>query len=363
MAIKNLRLERPSIILQVMIWLAMFLSPLTFLDMDDHFSWGHYIVSCIIPLSLFIVFYANYLWITKYLLKGDKRRYFIINAILIVLLTFGIHEWFNYSRDFLGKPDKKEWERPRMPENFKNERMFFMMLRDIFNLSLAAGVATAITFSLRWQDAEMARKEAETAKSEAELKNLRNQVNPHFLLNTLNNIYALTAFDSTKAQNAIMELSKMMRHVLYDNQQPFVNLKSEIEFLHNYINLMKIRMTDDIEVAEEIHIPEPCAIQVAPLIFMSLVENAFKHGISSAGKSFIHVVIGADNEKIECCIENSNNPKTQSDRSGHGIGLEQVQKRLDMSYPDKYTWEKGVTEDGNNYISKITIYDTKLCNN
>lgn len=103
------------------------------------------------------------------------------------------------------------------------------------------GLSVAIRMSLRWSATELERREAVKSRTEAELKNLRNQLNPHFLLNTLNNIYALTAFDTEKAQQAIQELSKLLRYVLYDNQETFVPLTKEVEFIRNYIELMRIR--------------------------------------------------------------------------------------------------------------------------
>ena len=172
--------------------------------------------------------------------------------------------------------------------------------------------------------------------------NLRNQINPHFLLNTLNNIYALTAFDTTKAQNAIQELSKMLRHILYDYQQPTVPLKDEAEFLENYVKLMKIRLPQSVEVRSEFNI-QNAQQSVAPMIFISLVENAFKHGVSTTEPSFVHINISDDNDTIVCNIKNSNFPKPASDDSGHGIGLKQVLRRLELAYPDNYTWENGKT--------------------
>jgi LytS/YehU family sensor histidine kinase len=150
--------------------------------------------------------------------------------------------------------------------------------------------------------------------------------------------------------------------MLYDNQQKLTNLKNETNFIHNYINLMKIRLTPNIKVEEHINIPEPCTIQIAPLIFISLIENAFKHGISPTEPSFINVRIDANNERIICDIKNSNFPKNEQDRSGHGIGLEQVQKRLNLSYPGKYEWKNNIDKQENIYQSTIIIYDTKLCN-
>ena len=119
--------------------------------------------------------------------------------------------------------------------------LFF--LRDMLSLVFTIGLSAAIRMSARWTQNEAARKEAEP-----ELKNLRNQLNPHFLLNTLNNIYALIAFDSDKAQQAVQELSKLLRYVLYDNQQTYVPLCKEVDFIRNYIELMRIRLSANVQM-------------------------------------------------------------------------------------------------------------------
>ena len=104
-------------------------------------------------------------------------------------------------------------------------------------------------------------------------------------------------------------------------------------------------------------------VRVAPLIFISLVENAFKHGVSPTEPSFISISMASDGDKIECEIKNSNHPKNSSDKSGHGIGLEQVARRLDLAYAGRYEWLRGVDNQNNVYFSKIIIYDTDLRDN
>ena len=206
----------------------------------------------------------------------------------------------------------------------------------------------------KWATAEQKLRESEAAKTEAELKNLRSQINPHFLLNTLNNIYALTAIDQTKAQEAIQQLSKLLRHMLYDNQEPFVALQDEILFLENYVSLMKIRLSQEVDVTFVKNVRDPYQ-KVAPLLFISLVENAFKHGISPTEHSFVHLTMMEDGTRLCVTIENSYHPKNKQDRSGHGIGLKQVQRRLELAYPGRYDWQKGVSEDNKTYTSQITI--------
>lgn len=349
------------------VWLVIILSPLMVFGRGDKFDIGRLIPMCSCTAFMIAVFYIMYLHVTpKYLIGGDKRRFWFYASVLVVGAGLLLHLWLYSSQKVFSAP--KTAAKPFHKPSIYME-MFFI-LRNIFNMGATAAVATMSVLSAKWyaseaarKDAEMAMKDAQMARADAELKNLRNQINPHFLLNTLNNIYALTAFNQEKAQKAIMELSGMLRHILYDNQQKYVCLNDEVAFIQSYINLMKIRLSASTEIKVNVDIPESSNIQVAPLIFISLIENAFKHGIAATGKSFIYVNIEADKDKITCSIENSNHPKQDTDRSGHGIGLEQVTKRLELSYPGCYSWEKGLKENNTIYFSKIIIYDTKLRNN
>ena len=146
-----------------------------------------------------------------------------------------------------------------------------------------------------------------------------------------------------------------MRHILYENEQSEISIKDEIEFISNYISLMQLRVTNNVKVNFVTNIQEGCNAMIAPMIFISLVENAFKHGISPTKTSFIDISVTADNDTINCNIINSNFPKYADDKSGHGIGLKQVAKRLELAYSGRYKWVKGVSEDGMTYYSKIEI--------
>ena len=214
---------------------------------------------------------------------------------------------------------------------------FMFLFRDILMQILCIIVAVTTRMSKQYRQSEQALQIAEYDRKETELKNLRNQINPHFLLNTLNNIYALIQFDQGKAQETVQELSKLLRHMLYDNQQQLVFLDSEVDFMRNYISLMKIRLPESVDLQVNNTVPSPNNLRIAPLIFISLIENAFKHGIRTSEKSFIHLSMDYDKntDKLHFRIENSNFPKDEEDRSGSGIGLEQVQKRLDLVYPNQ----------------------------
>lgn len=345
---------------QIVLWLPLFLVPIIYSPFGL-FSWQESLYQYIVPLSMMIVAYVNYFVFAPKLLKGDEREFWIYNVILILFLSVAQHEWLYYTGTERYIISFSYQLLLQNEEENINPHLFFIT-RNIFNLSICAGAATSVLMAQRWSKAEEEKREAETAMTKAELINLRQQVNPHFLLNTMNNIYALTAFDTEKAQKAIIDLSKMLRHILYDYQQPYVSLKEEVEFWNNYIELMMIRLPDNVDIKRECNLPEPCNIQVAPMIFISLLENAFKHGISPSHKNFIHILLDANDERIVFAIENSHHPKTKEERSGHGIGLKQVERRLELAYPGKYQWKKKYDSKMNIYSSKIIIYDTKLYN-
>jgi sensor histidine kinase YesM len=329
------------------LWAFLFLSPLTYWR-GTGFHFMHYLMTCMTPLFQMIVFYLNYVVLAPKLFVRGKHRYdLLINILLLTTLGTILHFWMVYVNSIYV---------PNSNINDDAIGTISYIARNSLNLAIFAGGATALALARRWVITDQKLKEVEAERATAELRNLRSQINPHFLLNTLNNIYALTAFDTPKAQQAIQELSKMLRHILYDYQQPKVTLSDEVEFLQNYVNLMRIRLSDSVDVKFQTFIANP-QLEVAPMVFISLVENAFKHGVSPSEPSFIHIQIESADNQIVCDIQNSNHPKTANDHSGHGIGLQQVQRRLDLSYPDHYQWEHGPTDDGI-YRSRIVI-DTK----
>ena len=339
--------KRLKIFLHIVFWAFMFLSPMQYMR-GTGMTMLQYLMNCMPSLLLMVVFYANYKWLTyRYFVEGKHRYYTIINFIMIVSFAVFLHYWMDFTRE-LFQPIGRGSRTPDALDDFMS------FVRDIANFCIFATAATCIALAQQWYWADKALRNAEAARVAAELGNLRSQINPHFLLNTLNNIYALTAIDHTRAQSAIQQLSNMLRHMLYDNQEQLVSLADEVQFIENYINLMKIRLPQTVDVKFEKDLENPNT-KVAPLLFISLVENAFKHGISSTEPSFIHMSMTQKGNSLCVIIENSNFPKSEKDRSGHGIGLQQVQRRLDLAYYQQYEWTKGVSDDGTVYSSTIKI--------
>ena len=184
--------------------------------------------------------------------------------------------------------------------------------------------------------------EEERRKStEAELNWLKNQLNPHFLFNSLNNISSLTQIDPDQAQDAIAQLSDLLRYALYESNKAQVPLSGEVEFMRNYISLMKIRCSSLTEVDEEFAAGGE-QVQVPPLLFISFIENAFKHGTSSNQSSYIRIRLHSEGGKIVFECQNTNFPKTDTDRSGSGVGLENTRRRLDLLYAGRYEWNQTI---------------------
>ena len=339
--------RRPlEILIHIISWGIMFGFPFFFVERGNGIiNWLAYVRHAAVPLSFMIAFYTNYfILVPRYLFQNQAKKYITYNIVLLLIIGLLLQLWQNLTFDPSMAPKRQE-----MPPGW----LFFA--RDMLSLVFTIGLSAAIRMSARWTQNEAARKEAEKSRAEAELKNLRNQLNPHFLLNTLNNIYALIAFDSDKAQQAVQELSKLLRYVLYDNQQTYVPLCKEVDFIRNYIELMRIRLSSNVKMTTRFDIKPDSQTLIAPLIFISLIENAFKHGISPTETSFISIRISENDKEVVCEICNSNHPKTTEDKSGSGVGLEQVSRRLEILYPKAYTWSKGVSKDGKVYESRLSI--------
>lgn len=289
----------------------------------------------LVPLSFMVVFYTNYfVLIRRHLFAHRIGRFVGCNLLLIAAVMFGVHLFFR----FVLPPDMA---RPPMPRPWQDTVRFFA--GNVLLYMLVVGVSVAIRMTSGWYRAEAARRQLEHSRTQAELQNLKSQLNPHFLFNTLNNIYSLIQLDADRAQQVVHDLSRLLRYVLYDSSQPFVPLGAEIGFLRDYIELMRIRLPRHVRLF--VSLPEnPSPSPVAPLLFISLVENAFKHGVSDEKPSYVTIDLSEADGQLICKIKNSFFPKSAAtDRSGSGIGLKNLSKRLEMIYPEQYTLEYGQT--------------------
>ena len=282
-------------------------------------------------LPLLLVYAANYILLVPRLLFRKKTGWFIAaNALIILLLNFRILV-----------------PQEQIPEQVMNA----LKLRDIWAFRLVAFLSSAffqilfvflaigVRSILRSNDIQMQLQEERRKTAEAELTWLKNQLNPHFLFNTLNNISSLTQIDPDKAQESIGQLSDTLRYALYDTNADKVPLSGEVEFIDNYIHLLQLRCTERSEVTTEWDLPAG-EIKIAPLLFISLIENAFKHGVNARMDSFVHISLRPEGNDLVFRCENSMFEKTGEDHIGSGIGVENLKRRLELIYPGSYSYEQ-----------------------
>ena len=168
---------------------------------------------------------------------------------------------------------------------------------------------------------------------------LNYQINPHFLMNTLNNIHALIAIDPEQAQDSIVELSRLLRYVLYEGDHQFVPVQREVDFLGHYIRLMRIRFTEDVDVRFDAQLSQPSA-GIPPLVMATFVENAFKHGVSYVEPSFVHIRIRTEEGRLLLNCRNSKHAHGSSMAAGSGgVGLRNARQRLNLLFPDNHKLE------------------------
>lgn len=340
-----------ALLIHIIMWGVMFVLPYFFMDRETIFQWDRFKRYIPQMVAFLLVFYFNYFYlIDKFLFKGKTKEFILINLLFIVLVALLVYFWNEYFHISL------------FPEGMGRRRRrghspWLFFIRNSTSLMLMSALSVALKMSDWWFKVESEKKEMEKAIAEAELQNLKNQISPHFLLNTLNNIYALIEFNPEKAQSAVLDLGKMLRHLLYENNKTFVPISQEIGFINHYFDLMRIRLSDNVKLSTKISIHPNSATPISPLIFISLIENAFKHGISGNEESFIDISLTElPDGKVEFISRNSYFPKTESDKSGSGIGLKLVKKRLDLLYPNSYKW---TTDIADNIYSTVLIIDTK----
>lgn len=344
---KNYQNKYTVAIVHILLWSMILVAPYFFVDKETVFRWDMFVRSSPEMLALLLAFYINYfVLIDKFLFKGKNYQFIFYNVLLLVALIGLIYFGNDFIRNLYNVPLRRR--KMRMSP-------WLFVLRNLTTLITMVGLSVALRMTYQWLILDNEKKELEKAKTEAELKNLKNQISPHFLLNTLNNIYALIAFNPDKAQQAVLDLSKLLRHMLYDNEKTYVPLHQEISFIKNYVELMRLRLSDNVALDAQIDADENSVTPIAPLIYISLIENAFKHGISSSKASFIAFRISERPDGvIEFVSKNSSYPKSDSDKSGSGIGLELVRKRLDFIYPNQYDWE--IETENNIYSTSLIIY-------
>lgn len=325
--IKNRRTQvYLTIAVHVVTWVLLLNLPLLSNNYNGK-STAEYFFSWIPALSSAIVFYANFFFFIPKLFWKKRIVWFIAanigvyGALILVLQEI---------RPFLTVLQLEDLRRPNDIEVF---------FRLIISFLATTGIAIAIRITSEWIRLEASRKELEQEHLKSELMNLKNQLNPHFFFNILNTIYGLIPQNTQLAQNVVHRLGKLMRYHLYESNERMMPLQQEIEFINTYLDLMRIRVPSSV-IIESNFPSQTHGVKVAPLLFIPLIENSFKHGISAEKDSSIKMNLEiVDKKKLIFTITNTSYPKKDNDRSGSGIGLGNLRKRLSLLYPDKHMFD------------------------
>lgn len=293
-------------------------------------------------MLLIVVAYINlHYLLPKYLLAGKYIQYFSLVLLSIggYLLVQALFDIFLYGY-VLGP--------------MRRDRFWETISYNFFSTLWYIGIVIAFKLSIDWYEQKRLLQKTAFEKLQAEVNYLRAQVNPHFLFNVLNNLYSLTLKKSDLAPDVVLKLSDMMEYMLYDSDDAAVSLDKEIRYLQNYIALEQLRYGENISIAFDIN-GDPGNHEIAPLLLLPLVENAFKHGISkTTGKKRMQIRVDITEKGIHFCIENDKpSSAATANISKGGIGITNLKQRLDLLYPGKHVFE--IKRDGNTFNASLQI--------
>ncbi|HEV8508639.1 MAG TPA: histidine kinase [Chitinophagaceae bacterium] len=313
-----------------------------------------------LELSLLVItFYLNaFVLVPRLLLRNYRVYYFVIIIGIVIAILFmnrSLDRAYTNSQERILRQAAEQLGHPGPPRFIPGRRGIPGITLTVTITALVVGISTAMTAIQKSQRDNQERKELEKDKVTTELSFLKAQINPHFFFNTLNNIYVLTAEDPKVAGEAIHQLSKMMRYLLYDTQQGKNMLSQEIAFVKNYISLMKLRLTDVVKIT----LDTPASVQdmpLAPMILLPFVENAFKHGVSATQASYIDIIIFQRDKVLDLKVLNSiRKDNSVSLDTDSGIGLINTRRRLDLLYPGKYKLDISKTKAATEYSVHLVL--------
>ncbi len=319
----------------------------------------------------------NFLLVPRLVYKEKYWQYIVLCMVFVVSFSFISDYLFEKSR-MIPPPFEKIEEHHiprsdemRMPPSghnhaFRPKHKGGPPPHNHFNLGIAIisfliiGFNTGTKSFVRWNEERIRQSEKEKQHLFTELAFLKHQISPHFFMNTLNNIHALIDIDTERAKDAIIKLSRLMRYLLYESDEESVSLKKEVEFMESYIELMRLRYHEqDLEI--QMVSPENREnIRVPAFLFLSLIENAFKHGVKPGTQSYIKIVFSfKEEEKLLCLsIENGKHPVHEGTHEASGIGHENLRKRLDLLYKDRYRLE--ISDEEKSFRVYLEIPDINI---
>ena len=346
-----------QIIIHTTAWVCFLVVPFVFYPRPRDFSFfkERYLSAFFIAnnILLIVFYYLNtYLFIPKWL---ERKKFAIYGITILGLLIFygcfpRIYHFFFGSFQPAMPPGMRPPGPGSKPRNFQQP---LLAPGNIAVFLLIFVFSTGIKVISHWLRSEQRNKEIANEKLQAELSFLKAQINPHFLFNTLNNIYALASTQSEKTAPAVMKLSNIMRYVLTEARNDMVTLEKEIQFTTNYIELQKMRLTDRSSIDFTVK-GDPLGRHIAPLILLPFVENAFKYGISTREPSPIRILLEIKKDSLYFSVHNHKHINTSLKVSDNtGIGINNSRRRLDLLYDGQY--ELTIKDEAGEFTVQLNI--------
>lgn len=308
-------------------------------------EYGKYFLNAVmaLPLSFIIAYLTVHLLLKKFYQKEKKWQFWILQISISVILLL-IRRYINYYVIY-----------PRYFPEAQHVPLFSFgkLIIEFVNLYAIVGIYALFYFVRSWYEARQKVQSLVQEKTVAELELLKSQVQPHFIFNALNNIYSTALKKSPETAKQISHLSDFLNYNLHESKQNIVSLTSEILYIRNYIELQKSRYGDKLDASINIY-DNINDLFIAPLLLLPLVENSFKHGIANSIKqSWIRVDVSRQSDNFSIKIENTIEEKISPDIRNGGIGLKNVQKRLQLIYPDKHEFR--IIEESHSYLVVLKI--------
>ena len=344
-------------------WMMIFVIPFVMMylrtrnNTDEPFQWDELIRVWIGEASFLAIFIIHSCFLAPLIIYKNRRKLYF-GLVTIIVVAFGIYQFnvrpprpHHFHKNHTEMVDDSQ-PRP-LPPPRPHHRPFFVDQVDFVSviiLVLMFGMNLSVKLLFKQNENEKKLQRLMNENLNQQLEYLKFQINPHFFMNTLNNIHALVDIDPEEAKESIIELSNLMRYVLYDGNRPLTSLRKECDFIDNYIELMRLRYSDKVDIKTDRDDNLPDAL-IAPLITITYVENAFKHGVSYQHRSFIHITTHVADGRLLFTCENSKHKESTEEHGG--VGLANTRKRLDLIYGNDYTLDINDRED--TYFVRLDI--------
>lgn len=332
-------------IIYILISLIILLMPVFILRNEQQLTTPRIIMEWIRILPFFFIFiFNNAVLVPVYLFKKKQAQYLVLLSISIILIAW-MGDYTRYLNEYFrleGRPPDFAHLPPPIEIEEEVSSPWQRITDTIILGYMVAGFNTAMKLILKSKEDEKQHEEQQKIMLQTELSFLRQQISPHFFMNTLNNIHALIDIEKTQAQEAVIQLSRLMRYLLTESQNGTAVLKDELDFLNSFIDLMRLRYSDRVDISIDLNIDMP-ERKIHPLLFVSLVENAFKYGVSYSKPSAIFIQAKTSVNALVFSVKNKK--FSEAPESGTGLGLENLRKQLALLYGNNFSLEIQETAD------------------